>query len=62
MRTPATHPLQPLHAQSVPLLDASFLPAEEEWEVLEALHAGADGLDFDEDRFAGVGFSAGDFD
>jgi hypothetical protein len=47
---------------AVPLLDASFLPAEEDWAVLEALHASADGLDPDEDRFADLGLSAGDFE
>jgi hypothetical protein len=48
-------------APSVPLLDASFLPAEEEWEVIEALHASESGFD-DDDRLAGFGLSAGDFD
>jgi len=59
MRTPQT--AVPLPAASVPLLDASFLPAEEDWAVLESLHADF-GLDDDEDRFAGLGLSAGDFD
>ena len=45
----------------MPLLDASFLPAEEEWEVIEALHASDGGFD-DDDRLAGFGLSAGDFD
>jgi len=49
-------------APSVPLLDASFLPAEEEWEVIEALHANDGGFDGDEDRLADFGLSAGDFD
>ena len=48
-------------APSVPLLDASFLPAEEEWEVIEALHAN-DGAFDDDDRLAGFGLAAGDFD
>jgi hypothetical protein len=49
-------------APSVPLLDASFLPAEEEWEVIEALHGGDSGFDADDDRLAGFGVAAGDFD
>jgi hypothetical protein len=53
---------QPLQTPAVPLLDASFLPADEEWEVLEALHASGDGLDPVEDRFADLGLSAGDFE
>ncbi|HSV16878.1 MAG TPA: hypothetical protein VLR71_00610 [Casimicrobiaceae bacterium] len=61
MRTPATAPLLRVPGSSVPLLDASFLPAEEDWAVLEALHAN-DFVDDDEDRFAGFGLSAGDFD
>jgi hypothetical protein len=52
----------PLAEPAVPLLDASFLPAEEDWAVLEALHSHADGLDPDEDRFADLGLSAGDFE
>ena len=54
MRTPATAPLLRVPGSSVPLLDASFLPAEEDWAVLEALHAN-DFADDDEDRFAGFG-------
>ena len=49
-------------APSVPLLDASFLPAEDEWEVIAALHAGEAGFDGDEDRLSDFGLSAGDFD
>jgi hypothetical protein len=30
--------------------------------VLEALHTGGDGLDPDEDRFADLGLSAGEFE
>ena len=61
MRTPRAMP--PLATSpAVPLLDASFLPAEEDWAVLEALHTNADGLDPDEDRFADLGLSAGDFE
>jgi hypothetical protein len=62
MRTPANEPLLRIATSSVPLLDASFLPAEEDWAVLEALHANDFGFDDDEDRFAGLGVSAGDFD
>lgn len=58
--TPAT--AVPIAAPPVPLLDATNLPAEEDWEMLEALNAGGHGFDPDEDRFAGLGFSAGDFD
>ena len=60
MRTTQTMPT-PLPVASVPLLDASFLPAEEDWAVLEALHADF-GFDDDDDRFAGIGLAAGDFD
>ena len=61
MRTPRLAP--PLGSSpAVPLLDASFLPAEEDWALLESLHANADGLDPDEDRFAELGLSAGDFE
>ena len=49
-------------ASSVPLLDASFLPAEEDWAVLEAFCPGGSGFDPDDDRFAEFGVSAGDFD
>jgi len=49
-------------APSVPLLDASFLPAEEEWEVIEALHGNGGRFDADEDSLAEFGLSAGDFD
>ena len=59
MRTPQTAPALP--AATVPLLDASFLPAEEDWAVLESLHANDFGFD-DDDRFAGFGVAAGDFD
>jgi hypothetical protein len=61
MRTPQSVPA-PLPAVTVPLLDSSCLPAEEEWEVLEALNAHVDRFDADEDRLAGFGVSAGDFD
>jgi hypothetical protein len=61
MRTPRIAPA-PANASRVPLLDASSLPAEEDWALLEALHASSDGLDPDEDRYAGLGFSAGDFE
>ena len=61
MRTTAHAPLLRIDAASVPLLDASFLPAEEDWAVLESIQAAGFGDD-DEDRFAGLGVSAGDFD
>ena len=61
MRTTVLQPLLRIATSSVPLLDASFLPAEEDWAVLEALHAN-DLDDDDEDRFAGLGLAAGDFD
>ncbi|HEY1327655.1 MAG TPA: hypothetical protein VGI14_12000 [Casimicrobiaceae bacterium] len=61
MRTPAAMPA-PIAAPAVPLLDASYLPTEEDWALLEALNATGDGFDPDEDRFAGLGVSAGDFD
>ena len=61
MRMPQAVPA-PLLAPNVPLLDASFLPAEEEWEVLEALHARNGGFDADDDHLAGFGVSAGDYD
>jgi len=60
MRTPS-EPLLRIASTSVPLLDASFLPAEEDWAVLEALHANESGFDDDDDRFAGLGLAAGDF-
>ena len=60
MRTPRL--VSPLSTPPVPLLDASSLPAEEDWAVLEALQTGGDGLDPDEDRFADLGLSAGDFE
>jgi hypothetical protein len=60
MRTPQHAPLMRPAGTTVPLLDASFLPAEEDWAVLESLQA--NGLDDDEDRFAGLGLAAGDFD
>lgn len=61
MRTPRATPA-PITASRVPLLDASYLPAEEDWALLEALHANGDGFDPDEDRLAGLGVAAGDFD
>ena len=61
MRTTVSQPLLRIATSSVPLLDATFLPAEEDWAVLEALHAN-DLADDDEDRFAGLGLAAGDFD
>ena len=62
MRTPQHAPLMRPAGTTVPLLDASFLPAEEDWAVLEALYANDAGFDDDEDRFAGLGLAAGDFD
>ena len=61
MRTPPATPA-PIAAATVPLLDASFLPAEEDWALLEALNANGDGFDPDEDRLAGLGLAAGDVD
>ena len=61
MRTPRAAPLL-APSSAVPLLDASFLPAEEDWAVLEALHTNDGGLDADEDRYADLGLSAGDFE
>jgi hypothetical protein len=61
MRTPHVPPVPPA-TPTVPLLDDSSLPAEEDWAVLESLHPNAEGFDPDEDRFADLGFSAGDFD
>lgn len=49
-------------APTVPLLDATFLPAEEDWAVLESLNLNGNGFDHDDDRFADFGVSAGDFD
>ena len=60
MRAPTTQ--LRVTAPTVPLLDASCLPAEDDWELLEALNAGGYGFDPDEDRLAGLGLSAGDFD
>jgi hypothetical protein len=60
MRTPQPNPVRP-EASTVPLLDASFLPAEEDWAVLEALNLNAGTFD-DDDRFADFGVPAGDFD
>lgn len=60
MRTPRL--VSPLAQPVVPLLDASFLPAEEDWAVLGALETNDDGLDPVEDRFADLGLSAGDFE
>jgi hypothetical protein len=54
--------LPEMHQPSIPLLDASSLPAEEDWAVLEALGSAGDSFDPDEDRYAGFGVSAGDFD
>jgi hypothetical protein len=62
MRTPAAQPLMRVATSSIPLLDASFLPAEEDWAVLESLHANDIGFDDDDDRLAGLGVVAGDFD
>lgn len=59
--TPAAAPA-PRTTSRVPLLDASSLPAEEDWALLEALNAGGDRFDPDEDRLAGLGLSAGEFD
>jgi len=61
MRTQSVPGLVPA-APSIPLLDATFLPAEEDWAVLEAFCPNAGGLDADDDRFAEFGVSAGDFD
>jgi hypothetical protein len=61
MRTPSAT-LAPISATAVPLLDASYLPAEEDWALLESLNAGGNGFDPDEDRLAGLGLAAGDFD
>jgi len=61
MRTPATAPFLRIDAASVPLLDASFLPAEEDWALLESIQGTGIGED-DEDRFSGLGVPAGDFD
>ena len=61
MRTPPATPA-PITAPIVPLLDASYLPAEEDWALLEALNANGDRFDPDEDRLAGLGLAAGDFD
>jgi hypothetical protein len=60
MRTPLSTlaPARP----TVPLLDASYLPAEDDWELLEALNANGNRFDVDEDHLAGLGFAAGDFD
>lgn len=60
MRTPPAIPAP--SASTVPLLDASCLPAEEDWALLEALNASGDAFDPDEDRLAGLGLAAGDFD
>jgi hypothetical protein len=60
MRTPS--PLPEPRLPSIPLLDASSLPAEEDWAVLEALQSTGDSFDPDEDRYAGFGVTAGDFD
>jgi hypothetical protein len=51
-----------LRQSPVPLLDSSFLPGEEDWAVVEALHGANDGFDPDEDRYSGLGLAAGDFD
>lgn len=61
MRTPHATPVR-FVAPTVPLLDASFLPAEEDWVVLEALQGHGDAFDTDDDRLAGLGLSAGNFD
>lgn len=52
----------PRTSSTAPLLDASYLPAEEDWALLEALNAGGDRFDPDEDRLAGLGLSPGEFD
>jgi hypothetical protein len=53
----------PPFASPVPLLDASSLPAEEDWHVVESFRidpdAGADPVD---DSYAGVGIPALAFD
>jgi hypothetical protein len=61
MRTQATPGIVPA-APTVPLLDATFLPAEEDWAVLEGFLPNGAGFDPDDDRFADFGVSAGDFD
>jgi hypothetical protein len=61
MRTQTSQGLVPA-APTVPLLDATFLPAEEDWAVLEAFTPRAGGFEIDDDRFAEFGVSAGDFD
>ena len=61
MRTPAAQPLMRFATSSIPLLDASFLPAEEDWAVVESLHANDIGFD-DDDPLAGLGVAAADFD
>jgi hypothetical protein len=60
MRTPRVAPLSAPATPMVPLLDTSFLP-DDDWNVLDGLNAGFD-MDPDEDRFAGLGLSAGDLD
>ncbi len=61
MRTsPASSAL--LAARGVPLLDASFLPAEEDWAVVGALNADDDRFDANDDHYADLGFLAGAFD
>jgi hypothetical protein len=45
----------------IPLLDASSLPSDDDWALLEAIHAGADtsgDFDSETDRFARFGVSA----
>jgi len=38
-----------VHSTSIPLLDASSLPASDDWALLESIHAGSDATDFDAD-------------
>ncbi len=59
VRTPA--PLPP-ERPSIPLLDASSLPAAEDWTLVEALGRAAPELDPDDDRFAGLSFNADSLD
>ena len=61
MRTQPHAPLLRIDAASVPLLDASYLPGDEDWAVLESIQAAGFGDD-DDDRYAGLGVAAGDFD
>ncbi|MGH8802571.1 MAG: hypothetical protein ACREX6_09820 [Casimicrobiaceae bacterium] len=60
---PIPDPILPGARQpSIPVLDASYLPVEEDWAVLEALHGSNDNFDPDDDRYAVFGVITGHFD